>query len=130
MHERRRDPRTSKPYSLQNLLKLRAESGAFMLAVVGTADGFIMASSRDRADKQGARLAAHASTELFRGKSHESFSRTAANWPDVRCLGLKLEIGGRDAFIAALVPSNKPFCLEELATCVRRILTEPARVAA
>jgi hypothetical protein len=120
MHERRRDPRNSKPYSLENLLRLRAEQGGLMLAVVGTADGFVMASSRGRLDKQGARLAAHVSSELrTRGAT---FNLEPPSWPHVRLLGMKIEVEGRPAFLAALVPAAGSFNLEELATGVKRIL--------
>ncbi len=130
MHERRRDPRTSKPYSLENLLKIRAESAGLLLAVVGTREGFVMASSRDKADKQGARLAAHAADALFGRDGRAAFSIAPPSWPDVRLLGLRLDCEGREAFVAALVPASRAFSLEELGASVKRILHEPARRAA
>lgn len=127
MHERRRDPRTSKPYSLMNLLKTRAERDGLLLAVVGTPDGWVMASSRDRADKQGARLAAHASAELFGGAGREVFVLAPDARPEMRLLGMRIEVDGRPAFVAVIVGSARSFSLDELAGCVKRILGEPAQ---
>lgn len=126
MHERRRDPRTSKPFSLQNLLRLRAESDGLLLAVVGTPDGFVMGSSRDGADRQAARLVAHASAELFRGAGRTDIARGAPSWPGVRLLGRRIEVEGSAAFVAAIARSEGSFTLDELAQAVMRILNEPA----
>ena len=114
-------------YEVDDLLISRAERAGLLLVVVGTPDGYVMASSRDRADRQGARLAAHASAELFRGPGRAQFALSAPSWPGVRLLGMKIEAEGRPAFIAAIVPVDRAFSLEELARCVTRILNEPAR---
>jgi hypothetical protein len=127
MHERRRDPRTSKPYSLRNLLRTRAESEGFLLAVVATHEGHVMASSRDMTDDQGARIAAHASKELFGGGGCPSFTRASSAWPSVRLLALRIEVDGQPALVAVLVPTEAVSSLQELATAVQRILREPAR---
>src|SRR5437870_1390256 len=103
MPERRCDPRTSKPFSLQNLLRMRVESEGALLAVVATPDGYVMASSRDRGDKQGARLAAHASAELFGGAGRSELALAAPSSPGVRLIGRRIEADGRPAFVAALV---------------------------
>ncbi len=127
MHERRRDPRTSKPFSLQNLLRLRAQTDGILLAVVGTPDGLLMGSSRDGSDRQATRLVAHASSELFRGSGRSTFALEAPNMPGLRLLGTRLQADGRTAFVAAIVRADRPFSLDDLGACVARILNEPAR---
>jgi hypothetical protein len=126
MHERRQDPRTSKPFSLRNLLKTRAERQGLLIAVVGTQDGFVMASSRDAGDKQGPRVVAHASSELFGREGEPFFMRLSRGPEHVGFLATRVEVGGASALVAALVPSDRLFSLEELAVSVKRILLEPA----
>ncbi len=126
MHERRQDPRTSKPFSLRNLLKMRAERQGLLLAVVGTQDGFVMASSRGLEDNQGARVVAHASTELFGREARPFFMRLSRAPDHVGLLATRVEVGGAAALVAALVPSDRFFSLEELVSSVKRILQEPA----
>jgi len=125
--ERRRDPRTSKPFSLKNLLATRAERDGLVLAVVGTGSGFLMASSRPGPDKQAARIAAHVSAELFKGTGTAHLTRSAPSWPDMRLLAVRIDAGCEPAFVAALVSAHQSFSLDALAECVTRILCEPLR---
>ena len=65
--ERRRDPRTDATHSIRNLLAIRSERQECTLAVLGTADGLLMAGSRE--DYFAERAAAHASLHLCRAGS-------------------------------------------------------------
>ena len=125
MHDRRRDPRTSKPFSLANLLRTRAETEGLLLAVLATTEGFVMASSRDANDSQTHRIAAHVSQKLASGRTWISVE--APSWPAMKLLALRFEADGRPAFVAVLVAGTSGFDLEALASCARRILAEPAQ---
>jgi hypothetical protein len=125
MDERRRDPRTSKPYSLSNLLRTRAEREGWMLAVVGDASGLIMGSSRERSDRQAARVAAHVSNELRAG---DELVRAARSWPGVRLVATRRRIGDETITVSILFDERaRSHDVTSLATCVSRILSEPAR---
>ena len=128
MFERRLDPRTSKPFSLSNLLRTRAESERWRLAVVGDDTGFIMGSSRDVGDRQAARVAAHASTDLAQ---REQFVREARTQPGVKLVSVRIDVNARGITISVLVdPGSRSCDLAELAACVKRILLEPPRTSA
>ena len=122
--DRRTDPRTSKPHSLHNFLRTRTHRDGLILAVVGTRDGFVMGSSRDRLDRQAERLAAHASVELFGRDGRPWLVRETPAQPEVRLLAMRIEAPQGPAFIAALVPRTTAFSLDELASCAKRILKE------
>lgn len=125
MHERRRDPRTSKPFSLSNLLRTRAEREGWMLAVVGDDSGMLMGSSRPQGDRQSERIAAHVSAELFPGK-RDQILRVAPTWPGVRLVATRLDVGPKSVSVSIMVDqSSRSSDLDELMTSVRRILTEP-----
>src|SRR5437870_4683061 len=65
--DRRKDPRTSRTFSLGNLLRMRAERLSWEVALVGTRDGFLLASSRGAQDRFAHQTAAHVSAQLFAG---------------------------------------------------------------
>ena len=74
MDERRIDPRTDPSFSLRNLLRTRAARERYSVAVVGTADGELMAGSQE--DRPAWRVVAHAATALFReGSPGDRFER-------------------------------------------------------
>jgi hypothetical protein len=129
MMERRRDPRTSKPYSLANLLRTRAVREGWLIAVVGDASGLIMGSSRDPEDRQSERIAAHVS-DLCRGGRTE-LVREARSSPGVRLLATRIDAGGGPVTVTILVDERaRSSDVAALAACVNRILREPPRAAA
>ena len=69
MPDRRLDPRTDARFSLRNLLRLRSLRDRLPLAVLSTADGVLMAGSRE--DRPAMRAAAHAALALARGQAAE-----------------------------------------------------------
>lgn len=131
MDERRRDPRDSKPFSLENLLRTRAQREGWMLAVVGDDSGMIMGSSRDKGDRQAERVAAHVSAELRPGK-RDDMTRVAPTWPGVRLVATRLDVGAKSVSVSIMLDAgSRSSDLAELATCVKRILCEaPAGAAA
>ena len=121
--ERRRDPRTDATFSIRNLLQHRSELQACTLAVLGTADGLLLAGSRE--DYFAERAAAHASLHLCRAKTHR-FEGPGAS-PGEHLTGVGFEVAGRPLFVAVLDRRSAPGRSEEveqLAERVRCILAE------
>ena len=100
MDERRIDPRTDPSFSLRNLLRTRAARERYSVAVVGTADGELMAGSQE--DRPAWRVVAHAATALFReGSPGDRFER-AARTRSARLTGVRFEARGRPPCLAVV----------------------------
>ncbi len=125
MLDRRRDPRTDPHASLRNLLRVRAERHGLGLAVISTADGVLVAGSRE--DRPARRAAAHAADEVRRGAS---FVREA---PGARLRGVRVDYAGGPLVIAVLEQQAGPAAENVLAGLAERIgaiLSELRRRAA
>ena len=95
--DRRRDPRTDPHASLHNLLRVRAEVHDLALALLSTADGVLVAGSRQ--DRPAQRAAAHAA-DVLRGEPTR-FARDARRTGG-RLSGLRLEVDGRPLILSVL----------------------------
>jgi len=121
--ERRRDPRTDATHSIRNLLLIRSERQECTLAVLGTADGLLMAGSRE--DYFAERAAAHASLHLCRAPGKQ-FEGPGAS-PGEHLTGVGFEVAGRPLFVAVLDRRSSPGRQDDvqaLAERVRCILAE------
>jgi hypothetical protein len=130
--ERRKDPRTSRTFSLGNLLRTRAESLSWEVAIVGTRDGLLLASSRGAQDRFAQRAAAHVSARLFAGEPARSdgpFDWAPPLKPEVKLAGERFTVRGQPVFLAVVARGDGPARghLDEAARAVERILNEPAR---
>jgi hypothetical protein len=121
--DRRRDPRTDATFSIRNLLRMRSERHECTLAVLGTADGLLMAGSRE--DYFAERAAAHASLHLTQAGTR-IFEGPGAS-PGEHLTGVGFEVAGRPLFVAVLdrrAPDSRGDEVESLAERVRCILAE------
>jgi hypothetical protein len=131
--ERRVDPRTNRVFSLGNLLKTRAERQSWDVAIVGTRDGFLLASSRGNEDRFAHRAAAHVSAHLYAGsgppgKGTSRFVFEPAKRPEVRLVGERVTICGQPVFLAVVGKSGEldETAIEDALRAVQRILSEPS----
>ena len=118
---RRTDPRNNARFSLKNLLSIRALRERFALAVVGTADGVLMAGSDET--RAAERVAAHVSAELRDRTGPNRFVRSGSR--DVSLSGLRFQAGGRSLCLAVLQPGGavSDASLDSIAARVRAILS-------
>lgn len=120
MTNRRIDPRNNARFSLKNLLSIRALRERFALAVVGTAQGVLMAGSQE--DRAAERVAAHASAALSDQTGPSRFVRSGSR--DVSLSGLRFKAGGHSLCLAVLQPGGaaSDASLDAIAARVRAIL--------
>lgn len=133
--DRRKDPRTSRTFSLGNLLRTRAERLSWEVALVGTRDGFLLASSRGHQDRFAHQAAAHVSAQLFAAGGVTSardgpFACQDALRREMRVTGERFTVRGQPVFIAIVARGEAPReHVGEAARAVERILTEPVKRA-
>ncbi len=130
--DRRRDPRTDPHTSLRNLMRVRAEVHDLALALLSTADGMLLAGSRQ--DRPAQRAAAHAADAL-RGDDAAVFGGFTRDAPRTggRLSGLRLEVDGRPLILSVLEERPRgeaEALLEGLAERVGAILSELRQRAA
>jgi len=134
MRERRLDPRDDASFSLRNLLRVRSAQNDYTLAVLGTADGMVMAGSKVNQDA--ARAAAEASYELFLQAKLHPYGRYTSRVDGSRISAIRFEVEGRPLLLAVLdgeglQPEQRDeFVLDQLAHRVQSILEECAQRAA
>jgi hypothetical protein len=120
--DRRRDPRTDRRFSLQNLLTLRSAGNGLALAVVGTRSGVLMAGSRE--DGAAQRAIAHAARELH---TETRFTTHGARTGG-RLSGRRLIVDDEPVVLAVMDQDRRPLdgVLDEMAERVSAILRRGA----
>lgn len=134
MRERRLDPRTDACFSLRNLLRVRSAQNDYAFAVLGTAEGMVMAGSK--VDTAAEQAAAEASYQLFRQAKQHPYGRYSISAPTGRLSAIRFEVDGRPLLLAVLdreglQPEQRDeFVLDQLADRVQCILEESSQRAA
>lgn len=134
MDERRKDHRRDATFSLRNLLRIRSERRNYALAVLGTAEGLVMAGSRE--DDLAKMTAAQVSLRLFKAPEEAPFGRFTKSGLGKRVSGVRFEIDGNELFLAVVDEHGSAderdddVLLDELAERVHDIITQQRQRAA
>ena len=100
MDDRRLDSRQDATFSLRNLLRVRPQRKNYALAVLGTAEGLVMAGSRE--DDLAKMTAAQVSLRLFKNGDEAPFGRFTKSGLGKRVSGIRFQIDGNELFVAVV----------------------------
>jgi hypothetical protein len=114
--DRRVDSRTDLDYSLRNLLQTRARRHEYLVAVLTTNDGLVLAASGTGNDRLAAQAAAHASID----------APLADPAGGVRLVNKRFDVDGQPLLLAVLRPGT-PSSSSAAAPGDDSVLTDMAR---
>jgi hypothetical protein len=134
--DRRVDPRTDLDYSLRNLLRARARHHGYVVAVLTTHDGLLLAASPPEGAPEGGdgEERVQASRLAERAAAHASTGTPLHDAGAVRLVGQRFDVDGQPlvlAIVRPIAPSDhdEP-ALTDMAGRIRAILGERRAQAA